>query len=694
MTYGIGKRSEHGMNPNKGAGFTPYHHGKKVRRQRGIPLQDKPFIAWDGEGINLRGVGHPQSYVLFGNSTGSYIADPKGLNTIQCLEHIITTGQANPGAVHIGFAFSYDANMIVQSLSPTTLGRLHTNGSARIKLRSGIVYRVTFLKGKSFRVTKYLEKYDRKHNPTAKITVQIFDIFSFFMCSFEKAYKKMVGAVPRVITEGKKARGTFTVDDMAKIQKYWSLEIVLVRELAEQLRRYVYNAGLRISQWHGPGALSSYVMKRERIQDHMADNGEEIRKAARYAYAAGRFELYKVGRIVGRIYGIDKRSAYPSAIAHLPSFTDGGKWVHTIHPEKVTRFGVYRLNLSHFAPMAKHPGPIFHRDREHNISFPWHVKGWYWSPEAHLAQLRGGALLEGWEYRGSTIQPFSVVPEIYAQRMDWKRRNISAEYALKLLLNSWYGKLAQRVGWDEETGRKPPFHQLEWAGWVTSHTRASLYRLMMRIPFPELIAVETDGIYTLTHPDKLGITVGFGLGEWEVTEYTEMMYVQSGLAWLKDTDGVWHEKRRGLDPCREGHTPEECHCPATFSLNACREYLSRLEPGGSWPSYVGQTSRFVGLGQALSSARPMGQRHCVWETVPREITPGAKGKRVHMTNVCESCKIGATAYESAHDLVIRSRSSLEPESYPHSIPWEDELGHAKWRDYEELENEYVTSQYV
>jgi len=27
------------------------------------------------------------------------------------------TGRANPGAVHIGFAFTYDANMIVQGLS-------------------------------------------------------------------------------------------------------------------------------------------------------------------------------------------------------------------------------------------------------------------------------------------------------------------------------------------------------------------------------------------------------------------------------------------------------------------------------------------------------------------------------------------------------------------------------------------------
>jgi len=92
-----------------------------------------------------------------------------------------------------------------------------------------------------------------------------------------------------------------------------------------------------------------------------------------------------------------------------------------------------------------------------------------------------------------------------------------AQVALKLCMNSMYGKLAQRIGWDPINRRLPPWHQLEWAGWVTSYTRAKLFNMLRRIPFKHLIAVETDGIYTTMNPARLGIEHSETLGGWEIT---------------------------------------------------------------------------------------------------------------------------------------------------------------------------------
>jgi hypothetical protein len=89
------------------------------------------------------------------------------------------------------------------------------------------------------------------------------------------------------------------------------------------------------------------------------------------------------------------------------------------------------------------------------------------------------------------------------------------------------------------------------------------------------------------------------------------------------------------------------------------------------------------------SASPTHSKHCVWETAPREITPGG-GKRIHVPSQCAACAADATAYESAHDLVINSRAVVESYSYPHSIPWEDEIGHADWRDYQDDQEGIVT----
>jgi len=220
---------------------------------------------------------------------------------------------------------------------------------------------------------------------------------------------------------------------------------------------------------------------------------------------------------------------------------------------------------------------------------------------------------------------------MYDERRQWKHDGNPAQVALKLCMNSMYGKLAQRIGWDPINRRLPPWHQLEWAGWVTSYTRAKLFNMLRRIPFKHLIAVETDGIYTTMNRQDSALSHSETLGGWEITEYQEVMYVQSGLAWLQDSDGNWTEKRRGLDPCRLGHTPSDCDCKDVFSLTACQNYLQTLQPNpdrfNQWIPYVGATTRFIGMGLALASAMPTDTRHCVWETKPREILPGIGGKR-------------------------------------------------------------------
>lgn len=659
-----------------------YHHGRTVKRERAdlkVNHESREFIAWDGEGINLHGPGQPQSYVLFGSTKG-HIDSRDGLSTFDCLDHIIDTGRQHPNTIHVGFAFGYDVNMIVHSLAPVKLGMLHRNGWVRVK-RNDYTYVLTWARGKWFQVT-------RESDLIPKSSVRIFDIFAFFGTSALKAWQGMGIVVPTHVVEGKANRKVFTIADYddGTVLAYWSVEIQLYAQLANELRRRVYNAGLRITQWYGPGALATYKMVAEGVKQHMADSTAEVKLASRYAYAGGRFELFKVGRVRGPVYGIDINSAYPHAISQLPSLVDGD-WRHVDNPTQLAEFGIYKLSLLRGGGFDRPPGVVFHRDKHHNISFPWRVEGWYHSPEAYHAIRCGARAIEGWEYVGSVDRPFRWVQEVYNQRRDWKRRGISAQVALKLLLNSMYGKMAQRVGYNDKTKRIPPFHQLEWAGWVTSYVRARLWHVMaMQIPWEHLIAVETDGIYTTYPPDQMSIVDSEDLGAWSVTEYDEVMYVQSGLAWLRKGD-VWETKRRGLDE-------------DTFKREQCESYLRMLHPrptGRSpWPVYIGQSTRFVTLGQALASKVPTELRHCVWSTDPRDINPtGQGGKRCHIWRACQSCLDGRNGYDGAHDLVINSLSTgPDPRSYPHSIPWEPEVGHAWWRSAEHQPDSVVGEESV
>lgn len=658
--------------------FLPYHGQPK--RSSAVPPEQREFIAWDGEGINRAGPNRPQAYVLFGCSTGDRILSEKHIHTFDLLDFIIGVGRKHPTAFHVGFAFNYDANMILQSLSEKALTTLHRSGRITLQRKGIGKYHIQYRPSKWFSVTKYEPSYDRKSNPHAKTTVKIFDLFGFFTKSFVKAYEELVGPVPDVVREGKDARNDFTSLTLDYVERYWQAEIVLLRQLAEELRRRLYGAGLRITSWHGPGALASYALRQHGVKKAMAVCPPEVREAARYAYAGGRFEMFRLGRTLGPIYSVDINSAYPFAISRLPSLATG-KWRHVVEPTSYARFGVYLVRLlprmgDSFLERAA--SPLFHRDRVGNISFPWVLEGWYWSPEViNLHRLEPGRyeILEGWEYvgarRAGELLPFEWIKDTYEKRREWKRQGIASQLALKLLMNSVYGKLAQRVGWNEELRCAPPYHQLEWAGWVTAHCRGMLWDVISRIPRSHVIAVETDGLYTTYDPLSLGIVDSGELGGWEVTQYDEILYVQSGMAWLRKGDD-WTCKRRGLDA-------------NTFSLDGCVSYLQTLKPGQDWEPYIGKTTRFIGMGSALMSSAPFKVKHCVWSTEDREIRPGQGGKRVHLHSQCNACALGLTAYEGAHDMSIRSLAYGNPASFPHDIPWEDDGTSYEWRQHDGIE---------
>lgn len=678
------------------AKVVPYHGGPKQRTSQVAPEQ-RPFIAWDGEGINRDGPGRPQAYVLFGCSTGERIKSETHLHTFDLLDFILDVGKQNPTAFHVGFAFNYDANMVLRSLSEQALTILHKKNGITLN-RSGTKYYIQFIPSKWFSVSRYGPNYDRKKNPHDKTSVRIYDLFGFFVSSFEKAYTKLIGPVPDVVKEGKKHRDKFGEYGIDYIETYWLTEIKMLQSLAEELRKRLYGAGFRITSWHGPGALASYVLRQHGLKQHMTHSPDEVREAARYGYAGGRFEMFHIGRTRGPVYSLDINSAYPYGITGLPDLSTG-KW-HRAPPwvsgdSRIARFGIYRVRLHPVRTgsfLERAPGPLFHRDSLGNISFPWVLDGWYWSPEVKALVRNLPAdryeIVDGWEYLGGTTKPFKFVAEMYEQRRRWKALGYGSELALKLAMNSLYGKMAQRVGWDETRRKAPNWHQLEWAGWTTSNTRAMLWDLMCSIPFTQIIAVETDGLYTTMHPSKLGISASTELGGWSIDTYDELLYVQSGMAWLRkgdcpkgcihqDEDGqsiagcAWSCKRRGLDV-------------RTFSLNDCQDYLSTLEPQAEWAPYTGYTNRFVGLGAAINSAAPFKVRHCVWQHIPRDIRPGQGGKRIHVHRQCVACRDHRTAYDQPHEMSIRSLAYREPQSFPHDIPWEDDddPGYT-WRQYHE-----------
>ena len=183
---------------------------------------------------------------------------------------------------------------------------------------------------------------------------------------------------------------------------------------------------------------------------------------------------------------------------------------------------------------------------------------------------------------------------------------------IKLALNSLYGKLAQQVGWEPSRNGKPqripPFHQLEWAGYVTSFARSQVLSVSLSA-LDSIIAYETDAVFASA---PLPAPIGSQLGEWEATTFSSLTYVQSGLYFgtVCQSDGTVAEvaKTRGVD---RGSLLKADVLAGLGQRNAAdRVARARL-------------SRFVGAGIALSQDFNKWRR---WETVPKEIHLTPQGK--------------------------------------------------------------------
>lgn len=632
----------------------------KKGRSRERTSDIAPFVAWDGEGITYE-QGMPQSYVLFGDSLGNRVTS-ESLSTADCLDTILQSERQCPEAIHVGFAFKYDAEMILRDLPLRSWWALRRHSSVR-----WAGYQITYHPGRVFRVSTR----DKQGNVTA---ATIYDVWGFFQGSFVKALRgwlddSELAEIDR-IEAGKAARGAFTYDQLDNfIAPYWQAELRLLVVLCERLRERLVSAGFCPSQWHGAGALATTLYKSTGTRLHIARTErdmhikdkdlatvlpKEVNEAARHAYAGGRFELFQIGHTDRTVYQYDINSAYPNGIARLPSLK-GAEWEHVMGPAfDSSLFALWKVqyyNWSH-EEMLK-AGPLPHRDWQGKVSFPMNTNGWYWTPEAALIANSDNAIIsEAWICKHNGQYPFTWVRELYEERKRRKAAGDPSEKAYKLGLNSLYGKMAQRLGW-QEGNALPRFHQLEWAGWVTSFTRMMLYAAMLQAG-SDLIAVETDAVFSLR---PLDLHCGPNLGQWEVTKHDWMTYLQSGTYW--SNHGA---KYRGFDKDSISHD----------------EAMHWLRQGDFGSPLIGTTSRFIGAGRGLGT--PL---HRCWITESRDMLPGRSGKRVHLQEMCRRCADGIPLDVEMHPMFCTAKGGT---SYPHHLPWlDDSAPGLEWQEQVEID---------
>ena len=356
----------------------------------------------------------------------------------------------------------------------------------------------------------------------------------------------------------KRERADFGKLTPARILRYTMDEVRYIAKGVEQIQERIRSAGCAPPRWLGPGAVAAVVLRREGVKQYMPlpNRPERIKALAAKAYFGGRVETGAVGHIEGPLYAYDLTSAYPAACLGLPCFRHG-KWVHSRNKKWFSwsdpdlYMWPTALVRIHWQPRICGPGakrfwptwgPFPVRLKQGTSLRYYHTgAGWYWLDEVRPwldhpeYDIR---ITQVWEWHQSCEHnPFGFVPKLFERRQALKAAGDPSEYTFKLILNSLYGKLAQRVG-------TAPFHCLEWAGIITARTRARIAEVLIRNP-ENVFVVATDGI--IANVPVLGTDNPPVLGSWEsVGTYQWADVWQPGFYIVKPKGKTAEVKTRGF----------------------------------------------------------------------------------------------------------------------------------------------------
>ena len=433
-------------------------------------------------------------------------------------------------------------------------------------------------------------------------------------------------------------------------------------KLVRALKTAFDTAGIPLTQFFGAGAAATAFLTKHELRRHI-DHMEppEVERAARHAYFGGRIEVPVYGNVPGPIYRPDLNSAYPSALAELPNLP-AGKWVSDGDWRPGLPFSVYHVRWN--LPLGRPFYPFPWRSPDGSIYFPPAGRAWLWHPEISAAFDCGRfsktaiRITEAHHFVPDDPQerPFAVIRDTYDLRLRFKAEGKAAEKALKLCLNSLYGKFAQSVssagkfGAGSRHARKPTFHQIEYAGYASSSCRAKVYRAACQKP-EAILAFATDGILSR---EPLSLPTSDRLGDWSVEALSEATIVQSGVYRLKKADGSWVAYGRGY---ADKELPWEDIDAAWRAGNRNLAVRSR--------------SRFIGLGAAIQS-----DRWDVWRRfvpLPREVQLAAVGKRIdrHLPPAWTPDDNPATRPHRTEAYDPVGLEGYDPESTPWRPKWED-----------------------
>ncbi len=384
-------------------------------------------------------------------------------------------------------------------------------------------------------------------------TVSLYDIAQYYdNVPLNKAYSDHIKKpLDQDYLETKKMRKSFSVRHYLRhkkqIRKYCITDCILTKELAEHWLDTFFEAyGFYSANWISSGYLAEKVLIHDRIQiPFFGDTLYDIQKLAWESFYGGRFELIQRG-FIGECYLYDINSAYPYAFTFLPDITDG-KWIQSkkINPNSALGFFHIRAQVDYSVKIAPFP----FRTKNNRIIYPTGE----FETFVTLEELK--AVTGDPKIKYKIIDSYQFIPNVnckypfkefiikqYNKRMELKKQNNPLERAIKIILNSMYGKTAQRVNNKMGNLFNPVI-----ASYITGFARAQLYKFVKDHQLEKhVVAFATDSI--ACRKKIVGLD-SRKLGEMKLDKEASDAYFLSNGFYL--INGIWKNRGIGYDTERK-----------------------------------------------------------------------------------------------------------------------------------------------
>jgi hypothetical protein len=652
---------------------------------------EKHFIAWDGEGKDVETLNEygdrRHIYNFLANSEGAEIYDETGtgLSTVDCLDLLCDSAMEHPKAINVVFGGSYDMNMILRDIPREKMEEISKSDGRDFVTWDAFAIR--FVQRKYLSIGRYhdpdrmfLQKPNGDWVRNFDSQIVLWDVIGFFQSSFISAVEGWLGKDwqdLKLIREGKEKRKDFAEESLEFIRKYNAAELRALVRLMEKVHEAMDQLGLQLSRWDGAGAVAAAINKKHDVKKWLGEarkTADPVQTACQHAYFGGRIELGRYGYHDGDIYHYDVNSAYPSAQRKLPQMLEG-TWVRYAAgdpmleaPEKLPHITCYLVRWD-FTGMGLRFGPFPYRsEMQRKVLFPEAGMNWVWKPEVIaalniLGKYNRIEILEAWSWWPTVdYLPYAWIDDYYNRRKELvaaqKRDGVirGEEKVIKLGLNSLYGKTAQRAGYSEKTGRIPPFHNLAYAGYITSETRSLLWSAAMQAP-SEIICLATDGIFSRV-PLELDCPDEKQLGKWEAQKHDGMMIAQSGFYWIND-GGEWRGWSRGFDKIPPGPNYQA-------EMKAQIDKILTAWKKGDESVYFPCT-RFITVKTALSGAN-WWERWCSWYSMRTDTGIIGRKLRLYPTGTKRVSQNGKPWREMV-GTIPETNYTPDEMSMLYNIPW-------------------------